>query len=61
MNKLEHNSTKTYTIMKQPLPVGYWLLYVGSTPHTAFSMYHKPTDEQIKNTEELLGWTWRDA
>jgi len=26
-----------------------------------FSMYQKPTDEQIKNTEELLGWKWKDA
>jgi hypothetical protein len=24
-------------------------------------MYYKPTPEQIKNTEELLGWGWKDA
>jgi len=24
-------------------------------------MYQKPTDEQIKNTTELLGWIWKDA
>jgi hypothetical protein len=26
-----------------------------------FSMYQKPTDDHIKNTEELLGWKWKDA
>ena len=61
MNKIEHNSTKTYTFYKTPSPVGYWVLYAEGTPSVSFSMYHKPTDEQIKNTEKLLGWTWRDA
>jgi hypothetical protein len=48
------------TIVSSPTPVGYWVLYPQATPHTAFAMYHKPTDEQIKNTEQLLGWGWRD-
>jgi len=52
---------QTYTLALPPKPVGYWVLYPQSTPHTQFSMYHKPTDEQIKNTEQLLGWQWRDA
>ena len=43
-----------------PTPVGYWVLYAEASPHTALAMYHKPTDEQIANTERLLGWTWRD-
>ena len=44
-----------------PTPVGYWVLYAEASPQTYFAMYHKPTDEQIANTERLLGWTWRDA
>ena len=52
---------QTYTIMQPPKPVGYWVLYPQSTPYTQFAMYQRPTDEQIKNTEQLLGWGWRDA
>ena len=51
----------TYTLALSPKPVGYWVLYPHASPHTQFSMYHKPTDEQIKNTEQLLGWQWRDV
>ena len=48
------------TFYKPPEPVGYWCLY-GGGPTTTFAMYQKPTDEQIKNTTELLGWIWKDA
>ena len=48
------------TFYKPPEPVGYWCLYSGGTT-TKFAMYQKPTDEQIKNTTELLGWIWEDA
>jgi hypothetical protein len=44
-----------------PSPVGFWVLYKEGLLNTSFAMYHKPTDEQIKNTEQLLGWQWRDA
>lgn len=44
----------------QPEPVGWWVLYAEAPQRTAFAMYHKPTDEQIKNTKQLLGWTWKD-
>jgi hypothetical protein len=54
-------NVKTYAFHKTPLPVGYWILYAEVTPSVSFSMYYRPTDEQIKNTEKLLGWTWRDA
>lgn len=47
-------------IAPTPKPVGYWVLYAHAHTKTMFSMYAKPTDEQIKNTEELLGWTWKD-
>ena len=44
-----------------PQPVGYWVLYAEAAYQTSFSMYHKPTPEQIENTTKLLGWAWRDA
>ena len=50
-----------YTLWEPPKPVGYWILYAQASPHTIFAMYHKPTPEQIENTQKLLGWTWRDA
>lgn len=51
-----------YTIMQPPKPVGYWILDPSPTgPNTSFSMYAKPTDKQIKNTEEAFGWKWKDA
>jgi hypothetical protein len=57
-----HKSVVTTTKFKEPLkPVGYWILYAEANPHTSFAMYHKPTPEQIENTQKLLGWTWRDA
>ena len=52
--------TEQLTFVKPAEPVGYWCLY-SSPPMTKFAMYQKPTDEQIKNTTELLGWIWEDA
>lgn len=49
------------TIMQPPKPVGAWVLYPKGAWKTKFVMYHKPTYEQIKNTEQLLGWGWEDA
>ena len=49
------------TAASQPKPVGYWVLYEAAPLKTKFAMYHKPTDYQIYNTEQLLGWTWEDA
>ena len=42
-------------------PIGYWCLYSADAPSTRFAMYQKPTDEQIANTEKLLGWKWKEA
>jgi hypothetical protein len=53
--------TPEYTFAPSPKPVGYWVLYPKAIQKTSFAMYHKPTDEQIKNTEQLLGWKWEDA
>jgi hypothetical protein len=50
-----------YSFAKPPEPVGYWILDPQGLWKTQFAMYSKPTDEQIKNTEELLGWKWKDA
>jgi hypothetical protein len=52
---------QTYKFVEPPKPVGYWDLYAQAPQRTSIAMYHKPTDEQIKNTEQLLGWKWRDA
>ena len=41
--------------------IGYWVLYPEATIKTKFGMHHKPTLEQIANTEHLLGWGWEDA
>lgn len=52
---------KEYAFATLTKPVGYWILYAEITPQTKFAMYHKPTDAQIYNTEQLLGWKWEDA
>ena len=44
-----------------PVPIGAWVLYAGAPSTIKFMMYAKPTDEQIKNTEALLGWKWEDV
>lgn len=54
-------NTSQFSIIPQPNPIGYWVLYPGAVQCTMFAMYVKPTDEQIRNTEQLLGWKWRDA
>ena len=53
-------SVSSYAISQHPTPVGYWVLYKEASLKTQFSVYHKPTDEQIKNTEQLLGWHWME-
>jgi hypothetical protein len=52
--------TPKISFMPQPKPVGAWVLYPFAPMITKFMMYSKPTDEQIKNTEELLGWKWEE-
>lgn len=42
---------------KWPKTVGYWV--IGGLYKVA--QRQKVTDEQIRNTEELLGWKWEDA
>ena len=51
----------SYTFAKPPEPVGYWIFDVQGVWKTQLAMYSKPTEQQIKNTEELLGWKWKDA
>jgi hypothetical protein len=53
-------SQGTIIITSTP-PVGFWVLYPGAPLTTKFGMYVRPSDEQIKNTQELLGWGWEDA
>jgi hypothetical protein len=54
-------NTTQYKFFESPQPVGAWVLYPRAIYNHRFMMYAKPTDEQIKNTEELLGWKWEDV
>ncbi len=65
-SKYPISCSETLTFPKPPPAVGYWDIggirsegctYVGMM----VPVYSRPTDEQIKNTESLLGWKWRDA
>lgn len=47
----------TYTFEQVPPTVGFWI--IGGSFHVPVRV--KATDEQIKNTEELLGWEWKNA
>jgi hypothetical protein len=47
--------------IKRQEPVGYWCLSNAPGPTTLFPMFVKPSDEHIQNTEDMLGWKWREA
>ena len=51
----------TFYFAAPPKPVGFWVLYPGNTTKIKFTVFVRPTDEQIKNTEALLGWGWEEA
>jgi len=44
------------TLHAPPNHEGYWT--IGENFHIAVKK--KPTEQQIKNTNELLGWEWKD-
>jgi len=44
------------TFFISPKYDGYWT--IGENFHIAIKK--KPTEQQIKNTIELLGWEWKD-
>ena len=55
----------TYKIYTPPQPVGAWVIdppdsETGAGHCTWFCVFRKPTEQQIKNTEETFGWKWRD-
>jgi hypothetical protein len=54
----------TYEVYIPPKPVGGWVIdpaaSEGHGPCTMFTVYRKPTDEQVKNTEAMFGWKWKD-
>lgn len=54
-------NSPTLHFAAQPKPVGFWVLYPGSATKIKFTVFVRPTDEQIKNTEALLGWGWEEA
>ena len=49
-----------YEVWNPPPIKGYWQIGPGVQGgwSTRFAQYSRPTDEQIKNTEQLLGWVW---
>ena len=51
----------TYTLIQPPKPVGFWT-FDPKSPHGSnyFAIHVKPTEQQIKNTEEMFGWKWLD-
>lgn len=49
-------NTQQYTFIQPPEYVGSWK--IGGNWH--LNVIKKPTDEQIKNTEEMFGWEWVD-
>ena len=51
----------TFTFIAPPKAVGFWVLYPGNATKIRLTMFVRPTDEQIKNTEALLGWGWEEA
>ena len=55
------DNPSTLYFAAQPKPVGFWVLYPGSDTKIKFTVFVRPTDEQIKNTEALLGWGWEEA
>ncbi len=66
MKKYPISCCEALTFPKPPPAVGYWDIggirsegcnYAGMM----VPVYCKPTDEQIKNTEQMLGWKWRDV
>jgi hypothetical protein len=46
----------TTTSFILPKYEGYWV--IGENFH--IQIKKKPTEQQIKNTKELLGWEWKD-
>ncbi len=56
--------TNVYEMYIPPKTVGGWVMDPpesgGQGPCTMFTLYRKPTDEQIKNTEVMFGWKWKD-
>jgi hypothetical protein len=59
--KLEYSIKENCTFLQTPKAVGAWVLYDSAPQKMKFMVYAKPTDEQIKNTEALLGWKWEDV
>jgi len=59
-SKYENLIATGYSKITGPQPVGSWVITPGVFS-TRFHVYKRPTDAQIRNTEELLGWVWEEA
>lgn len=49
-------STESYALIVPPKVVGLW--DIGDI---SFAITRRPTDAQIKATEEMFGWVWKEA
>lgn len=60
MNNEYESPWQSFTMpaINVPKPVGYWHIDLDKT---YFAMFTKPTDEQIRNTEQMFGWKWKDV
>ena len=45
-------------VLRIPKPVGYWC--IGGNFQIGVPSEKKPTQEQIKNTEQMFGCEWKD-
>ena len=57
MSFIPNENVQIYTIATPPEPIGYWKIGNGYS-YMSMAMYKRFTPEQVKNTEELLGWEW---
>ena len=62
ISKLDTSSADApprFAFYSPPPPAGFWI--ISPSPYLIqWPVSVRPTDEQIKNTEQLLGWKWID-
>lgn len=61
MSKIDIDKISAGTLSQNTVgfsyPVGAWIIGGGTGSH--IQIYEKPTEEQIKNTEQTFGWKWK--
>jgi hypothetical protein len=56
VEEMQVKNRDTLDFYEPPKYAGEWV--IGGNFH--ISIREKPTDEQIKNTEQMFGWKWKD-